>query len=359
MALFGENNDDRTETASAYRREEFRKQGKVALSRELVSVAMLLLVGCALYFSGAHIFEQFGIVTKQFFRFDKVGVFDKADIVGFTQVVVKSWAWACAPIFLVGILTAIGAAVAQVGFQVTWEPLSPNWERINPLTGMGRLFSGKSIVEAIKGIVKLTVGGWLLWTFMKGLAPIAGTLFKRDVAEGLLLSIQLVGKMFLWLVGAFSVLAAMDYGYQRWNLEKEMKMTKREAKDEFKLREGDPLIKSRIRTLQRRIRNRRMMEDVPKADVIVTNPTHFAVALKYDPTVMASPRVVAKGADLMAKRIREIAREHRVPIVENKPLARTLFKEVEVGGSVPRELYKAVAQVLSYVYRLKGRMSVA
>jgi flagellar biosynthesis protein FlhB len=134
-----------------------------------------------------------------------------------------------------------------------------------------------------------------------------------------------------------------------------MKMTKREAKEEFRLREGDPLIKARIKTLQRRIASRRMMEDVPKADVIVTNPTHLAVALKYDPGSMSAPKVIAKGAGVIAQKIRELARQHRVPIVENKPLARTLFKEIDIGGFVPRELYKAVAQVLSYVYRLKGR----
>jgi flagellar biosynthesis protein FlhB len=359
MALFDSNNDDRTEQASAFRREEFRKQGKVALSRELVSVAMLLLVGGALYYSGAHLLEQFGAVTKTFFRFDKMGVLGKNDLVTYTQVIVKAWAWACAPVFAVGFVTAVGAAAAQVGFHVTWEPLTPNWERINPVAGFGRLFSGKSVMEAAKGLVKLGVGGWLLWTFMKGLEPVVGTLFRRDVSEGLLLSIQLVGKMFLWLVAAFSVLAILDFSYQRWTMEKEMRMTKREAKDEFKLREGDPLIKARVRSMQRQIANRRMMKDVPKADVVVTNPTHFAVALKYDPTQMSAPKVVAKGADNIAKRIREIAKENRVPIVENKPLARTLFRDIDVGGYVPKELYKAVAQVLSYVYRLKGRTSVS
>jgi flagellar biosynthesis protein FlhB len=359
MALFETNNEDRTEPASAYRREEFRKQGKVAMSRELVSVAMMLIVGVAFYYSGAHLFEQFGIVTKQFFRFDKLATLGKPEIVGYTQSVVRAWAWACAPVFAMGLFTAVASAAAQVGFYITWEPLTPNWERINPIAGFGRLVSGKNVVEAAKGLVKMAVGGWLLWKFMKGLEPVAGTLFRREVGEGMLFSAQLVSRMFLWLLSAFAVLAIADYGYQRWSLEKEMRMTRREAKDEFKLREGDPLIKSRVRSLQRRIANRRMMDDVPKADVIVTNPTHLAVALKYDPTSMGAPKVVAKGADLVAKKIREIARANRVPIVENKPLARTLFKEIDVGGSVPRELYKAVAQVLAYVYRLKGRTGVA
>ncbi len=359
MALFESNTDERTEQATAHRREEFRKQGKVALSRELVSVAMLLLVGGALYYSGAHLFEQFGALTKQFFRFEKLANFGKNDLVTYTQIVVKSWAWACAPIFAVGMLTAFAAAAAQVGFYVTWEPLVPNWDRINPVTGMGRILSGKSVLEAAKGLVKLAVGGWLLWTFMKGLEPVIGTLFRRDVSEGLLLSVQLVGKMFLWLVASFSALAILDYGYQRWSLEKEMKMSRREAKEEFKLREGDPLVKARVRSVQRRIANKRMMDAIPKADVVVTNPTHFAVALKYDPSEMAAPKVVAKGADLIAKKIRELAKEHRIPIVENKPLARTLFREIEVGGFVPRELYKAVAEVLSYVYRLKAQAGMA
>ena len=209
-------------------------------------------------------------------------------------------------------------------------------------------------MEAVKAMFKLTIAGFVIWNFLRTQAPSAGMYFQKGVAESTILTLGLVAKMFFTLVLS---LALWESGITRFNgtaVESGMKMTRREAKDEYKLREGDPLIKSRIRQLQRRMASRRMMEAVPKADVIVTNPTHLAVALKYDAETMAAPKVTAKGADLVAKKIRELAQKHGVPLVENKPLARTLYKEIEIGHSVPRELYKAVAEVLAYVYRLRG-----
>ncbi len=188
----------------------------------------------------------------------------------------------------------------------------------------------------------------------KGQALTIGAYFQHSVYEIAVLTLKSAGKLGLLIVLAMSVMAALDFAWQKFQLEKKMRMTKREAKEEFKLREGDPLIKHRIRTIQRRIASRRMMENIPKADVIVTNPTHLAVALQYDGKTMRAPKVTAKGAGVIAEKIKELARANGVPIVENKPLARTMYKELEIGESIPKELYRAVAEVLSYVYKLKG-----
>ena len=181
-----------------------------------------------------------------------------------------------------------------------------------------------------------------------------GELFHKDLGQQSVWTMKECLIVFFSVVGSLSIIGILDVVYQRFQLERSMRMTRREAKDEFKLREGDPLIKSRIRALQRRIASRRMMEAVPKADVVVTNPTHLAVALQYVASEMPAPKVVAKGAGVVAEKIREVARTHDVPIVENKPLARTLFRELDINDFIPRELYKAVAEVLAYVYRLRG-----
>lgn len=345
--------EDRTENATPYRREQMRKQGKVAMSRELLSVVMLLMVGGGLYFSGAHFVTQFQLLCEQFFRFDQWKVIDKIGLFELSVAAVKSWGWMVLPVFSIAFFAGIIACAAQIGFYVTWEPLTPNMGRINPLNGFKRIFSAKGIFEAPKVVLKMGIAGIILWFFIKGLVPQVGSMMQMDPAEVISFQLTIVAKLFFMLVMALAVMAAMDYAWQKFQHEREMKMTRKEVKDEMKLREGDPLIKARVRTIQRRIASQRMMEAVPKADVVITNPTHLAVALKYDQDEMAAPKVVAKGAGHIAKKIRELARTNQVPVVENKPLARTLFKQIEIGRYIPRELYKAVAEVLAYVYRLK------
>jgi flagellar biosynthetic protein FlhB len=271
--------------------------------------------------------------------------------------ILEHWAWMTIPILAVAIVTGIVVSAAQVGLYLTWEPIEPNWERINPISGMQRFFSMKNIVEGIKAVLKLTVVSLIVYFFIKSQAEKTLPLLSLPVHESLIVTLQSVMKLFFILTGSLLVLGALDYGYQRYELESRMKMTKREAKDEFKLREGDPLIKSRIRSIQRKMASKRMMEAVPKADVVITNPTHFAVALQYNEKEMAAPKVIAKGADIVAQKIKEVAKFHRIPCVENRPLARTLFKNVEINQYVPRDLYKAVAEVLAYVYRLRGRIA--
>lgn len=345
--------EERTETASSYRREEFRRQGRVAVSRELLAVTMMIVGVFTLYGITTIVLKEFSSLALQFFDFKKIASFEKADLLQLQLGVYKNLGTLLGPIFVVLITTSIVVCAAQVGFLVSWEPLTPNWERINPINGFQRIWSGQGAVEAIKAIIKLSIVGFILWFFFKSQTSVIGGYMSRSVPEATSLILSSIGKLVAILLTVFAVIAILDYVYQRYQLERQMRMTRREVKEEFKLREGDPLIKSRIKSIQRRIASRRMMEEVPKADVVVTNPTHLAVALKYDAKNMGAPRVTAKGAGIIAEKIKELARFHRVPIVENKPLARTLFKEIEIGQFIPRELYKAVAEVLAYVYRLR------
>lgn len=358
MALF-DSDEEKTESPSQYRREEFRKQGTVAMSREVLSVILLFTVGASVYFGAGASLKQFSQLGSVFFKFQNASLMGKEQLLDLRIPVLRALGWMVLPVFGVAILSAIAACAAQVGFYFTWEPLTPKWERLDPIQGFQRIFSLNGLVEAVKALLKLGIGGTVVWFFFKGQGESIALLYQKGVAEGTTLLFSLVKKMFTSLVGAFTVIAGLDYFYQKFQVEKQMKMSRREAKEEFKLREGDPLIKQRIKSIQRRMASKRMMEAVPKADVIVTNPTHLAVALKFDPATMAAPKVLAKGAEDIAKKIREIAKANGIPLVENKPLARTLYKELEIGQYVPRELYKAVAEVLAYVYRLRANRATA
>lgn len=353
MATF-DSDQERTESPSSYRREEFRKQGTVALSKELLSVAILLALGFCLAMMAGVIQNQFGVLTQKFFSWGPNFVLQKEELLDLRAPLAKSLAWMVLPVFAVALVAGIAACAAQVGFYFSWEPLTPKWERLDPIQGFGRLFSWQGVIEALKALVKLAIAAIVLWYFLKGQLPSVAQFLHKNVTESTVLVLLSIKSLFLTLLASLSVLAVLDYGYQRFRVENQMKMTKQEAKEEFKLREGDPLIRQRIRSVQRKMASRRMMEAIPKADVVVTNPTHLAVALQYDAKNMSAPKVTAKGAGLIALKIRELAKQNQVPIVENKPLARTLFKELEIGHYIPRELYKAVAEVLAYVYRLRN-----
>jgi flagellar biosynthetic protein FlhB len=353
-SLFDQAGEERTEAATPYRREEFRRQGIVALSREIASVALLLGVGIFLMVSAGPMHREFSALVQRFFSFSGPSDLNAAGVLEVQKLALGSWASMVLPIFAVAVAVGGLACLAQVGWYPTWEPLVPNWDRLNPATGAQRLFSLQGTLEALKALLKFTMVGVVLWFFLRShLGEIASTAGKT-VPELSAVMWATVGKAFLCLCLALSVLAAGDFAIQRSLLEKRLRMTRREAKDEFKLREGDPLIKSRIRQRQRRIIVRRMMDAVPKADVVITHPAEFSVALQYDSTRMESPRVVAKGVDRIARRLEQLAVFHRVPLVENKALARTLCRELEVGQSVPPDLFKDVAQILAQVYRLKG-----
>jgi flagellar biosynthetic protein FlhB len=243
----------------------------------------------------------------------------------------------------------------QVGFRISTKSLTPDFTRIDPLKGMTKLVSIKSGVELIKSVLKVGIVAWVMWSFLSAeypsLVDLAG---MAPIAAGLAI-FDLCWRLLARATTAILIIAILDYLYQKIQFEQTLRMTKQEIKEEYKRSEGDPLIKSRVKQRQREIARGRMIQDVARADVVITNPTHFAVALKYDASAAAAPKVVAKGQRLLAQRIKEVAKEHNVPIVENPPIARLLYKTVEVGQQIPEELYQAVAEILAYVYRLSGK----
>ena len=320
-----EDGEERTEEATQQRREDFRKRGQVANTRELSSVLMLLSSAMLLWFLGRFFLQQVSeILTQSLGPF----VVDAARSGDYKSAVIfccKKGFFVLAP--LMGMLCIMGVAssVVQTGLLQNEEALDFNLEKINPISGMQRLFTLKALAEGLKAIFKLTAIVAVVVVLSKDHAEKLPNLVNFSVNQ----LVAFVGDLTIRLlagVGIFMlVIAAADYFFQRWQLEKQMRMTKQEIKEEHKSREGDPMIKARIRRIQREMANKRMMTDVPKADVVVTNPTHIACAIQYDPATMPAPKLVAKGAGAIAERIKEIARENNIPVMENKPLARTIF----------------------------------
>jgi flagellar biosynthetic protein FlhB len=244
----------------------------------------------------------------------------------------------------------------QVGTLFTLEPLKMKLDKLNPIQGAKRLFSLKSLVELAKSLIKISVGILVAYNLLWGVKEELLKLSQTSIEAALAFTAHEVVKLGLYIGVLYIVLAVLDYMYQRYEYEKSLRMSKQDIKDELKNTEGDPLIKGKIKEKQRQMAMRRMMQELPKADVVITNPTHFAVAIKYDSASMTAPTVIAKGQDYLALKIKEIAKKHRIVTMENKPLARALYSQVEIGQQIPEELFKAVAEVLAYVYKLQGKV---
>lgn len=346
---------EKTEPATPKKKEDSRKKGKVAKSIDLNSAVILLFGLFILYFSGSAIVEQIATTSKSLFASSgsinlTANNFHKIFVESLSGVLLS-----LAPLSLGLMIIGLATSFAQVGFVFSGEALKPNWQKLNPINGIRKVvFSRRAIVELLKGLIKITILGIIAFYALGDVMSEAMILADADIET----IIGFIGRAMLGIsmtIGiAYIIIALADFIYQKFDYERELRMTKQEIKDENKQNEGDPLIKSRIRTIQRQIAYKRMMHDVPKADVVVTNPTHLAIALKYDVEKMAAPKVVAKGAELVAQKIREIANENNVPVIEDKPLARLLFKSVDVGEQIPDKLFQAVAQLLAFVYRMKN-----
>ncbi|BDI32300.1 hypothetical protein CCAX7_43510 [Capsulimonas corticalis] len=350
--------EEKSFAASPRKREEARKQGQVAKSPDLSTAAVLLALVSVMHVALPGVAGQSLISNIQSaflfnphdaeFNFNTVHIWQMRALLWTGRIVV--------PALLIATVLGVVANVGQVGFAVTPEAMAPKWDRVNPINGLKRLFSARGFVELAKGIAKMAIVAGICYSVIRD-ALADGTIIKL-MGVSLPVTMSAVGAI-LWTIGIrvsvwLFLLAAADYAYQKYDLEKNLKMTLTEVKDEMKQSEGDPQMKAKVRKMQREMAGKRMMKDVPTADVVVTNPTHFAVALKYD-EASGAPIVVAKGQDLIAQKIKEIARENRVPIVENKLLARRLHKVVEIGQQIPGDMYEAVAQVLAFVYRTYGR----
>ena len=328
---------EKTEEATQQRREEFRRKGQVAQTRELSTVLYLLSAFVIFWLAGGYFFNE--IVALWNFSFESTlqEVLQGAEIAPVFVFYLKEGLFLLTPIVLVFMVVGVASSLLQVGFLTNEETLKFDLNKMNPLSGMKRVFSLRSFVEGLKSLFKVILVLLVLYIVLRNDITILPSLVNAPVGEILIY----VGGVVLRLLGSIAllmgVLAAMDYFFQRWEMEKKMRMSKQEVKEEHKSREGDPLIKARIRRIQREMATQRMMDAVPTADVIITNPTHISVALKYDPEKNPAPQLVAAGQDHMAFKIRELAREKGVPIVENKPLARTIYKTLKVGQIIPRE----------------------
>jgi len=346
---------EKTEQPTPKRREDARKKGQVGKSREIPSVAVIGSGVLFFLFGGHKLMCSLGAMMRE--AFASAAFVSQGDIDVFVsakdylQFIISL----LLPVMLVLVVAALASNLAQTGLIWSVEPLAPKASKINPVEGAKRMFSKRSLVELAKSIGKILIVGWAAFSVLKGELGHFIQLTYQDKTQIMAYlghaSLKVVGKSCI----VIALLALLDYLYQKWEFEQSIKMTKQEVKEEFKQTEGDPLVKSRVRAIQREMARRRMMEEVKTADVVITNPTHLAVALKYDALTMTAPKVVAKGAEHIAFRIREVAQDNGIPLVENKSLAQNLYKLVDMGEEIPSALYQAVAEVLAYVYRLKGR----
>ncbi len=350
-----EDQGEKTEEATDTRREEYRKRGQVAHSKEFSSALFFLAASGSIYiisrYASSHIIELFQFA----FGLDMIQAIREGSHAEAVQMAGFKLAVILTPILGAAVFLGVLSSVAQIGFLSVEDAISPKFEKIDPIAGLKRIFSLRMVMEGVKSFFKILFIGLVVYLILKSEVQKIPYLVSYSLEEQLVYLGQLTVKMFFVIGMIMAGIAGLDYLYQRWDLEQQMMMTKQEVKEEHKQREGDPMIKARIRRLQREMSNRRMMEDVSKADVVITNPTHIAVVLKYGDNLPA-PQLIAKGADFLAEKIKELAREHNIPIVENKPLARTIYKTMKLKQVIPRELFVAVAEVLSYVYKLKKKV---
>lgn len=346
--------NEKTEQATDARREEFRKQGNVAHTKELASAVLLLAAAGSVYALGRFFFKNFYELFHYSFGPDMVETIRHGEFTEAFRINGEKALILMAPVMGIAAILGAASSIVQVGFLQVEDALTPKFDKMNPVEGFKRVFSLRAVVEALKGILKMAAIGMVLYFLLRGEVHQIPYMMSFSIEQICTYVGAVIVKLLGGVGGVMLVLAGADYFYQRWDLEKKMMMTKQEVKEEHKQREGDPMIKSRIRRIQREMASKRMMADVPTADVVITNPTHIAVVLKYSDNLPA-PQIVAMGADHVAEKIKEIARENNIPIVENKPLARTIFKTMKIGQVIPRELFVAVAEVLSYVYRLRRK----
>lgn len=346
---------EKTEKATPHKREESRKKGQVFKSVDLSTAISMLAFFLYFRLAGGKLIEELSQMMGQFYNMDLGMAVTENNIHRMFGDLSLQVLKLLLPILILALVVGVGTQLFQVGFLFLPELLMFKAERIDPLKGLKRTYSLRGIVELLKSMLKIVFIGIvafsILWMNRQSIAQSA----SQPIIESVRMISNIVLNMGIAVSIALIALSLLDYLYQKYDYEKNMRMSKQDIKDEFKSIEGNPQIKSKIKERQRQMALRRMMQEVPNADVIITNPTHFAVALKYDAKKMSSPQVIAKGADFIALRIKEVARTHQIAIVEKKPLARALYHQLEIGDAIPEEFFKAVAEILAYVYRLKGK----
>ncbi|MBC7426964.1 MAG: flagellar biosynthesis protein FlhB [Bacteriovorax sp.] len=355
MAEESEDGGEKTEDPSQHRIDEFRNKGDVASSRELTSVLVLAACLLTLSLSLVYVFEQMTAYIEWLYTLDIASAYGPKALDTITTRTFMVAAKCAAPVLFTALCAGVLAQVAQVGILYSPDVLELNLDRINPLKGIKKLFSKQALFEAVKGVFKFAVIISVVYAYLKDDIAKYNGFMHLEVTQSFLHAKDLLLKISFAIILAWSVIAILDFAWQKFTYKQKLMQTKQQLKQESKEQDGNPEVKQRIRQIQREMSRKRMIQDVKTADVIVTNPTHISIVLKYDSENMVSPMIIGKGQDHMAMKIREIAKEYNIPIVENVLLARTLYKTVKVGQPVPRNMYKAVAEVLAFVYKLKKK----
>lgn len=345
---------ERTEPASSRRMEQARDEGDVPRSRELLTCAVLLTAGCILWFAGEGLIRHLNSILVSGLSFDRTQAFDADILLNRIATNIVDVMIALIPMGIFLMLVAIASPLLIGGWLFSTKALQPNFGRMNLFKGLGNMFSSNAVIELVKAVAKAALVGFVAWLVIMSEKDAVLALALEPLNQGSVHLASLLKISFLSIVGALVLIALIDVPYQMWHYANKLKMTRQEVVQEAKESDGNPQIKAKIRAQQREMARRRMMSEVPSADVIVTNPTHFSVALKYSEGEMRAPKVVAKGADAVAMRIREIAAENNVPTLEAPALARALHRHAELGDEIPEALYTAVAEVLAYIFQLRS-----
>lgn len=353
---------EKTEEPTQKKLDDARDEGQVAKSREIANglglLALFLVLKLWIGTMGRQFLESFDMVYARIPDICKLrgGTSPAGDIATLLRIIMLRLLLIILPVFLVGVIVAFVSDLVQVKWHPTTKPLKPKGSKLNPINGFKKIFSAQSLVELVKSIAKIFLIAYVTYSYIKDKQPLLFSLYDMPMMQSVNLIGNTVINLGIRISAIYMIIAALDFAYQKYKFNKDMKMTKQEIKEEYKNSEGDPEIKGKIKQRMREASQRRMMQSVPQADVVITNPTHYAVAVKYDPETAPAPIVVAKGADFVAQKIKEIARENDVQIVEDKPLARMLYANVDIDDQVPPELYQAVAEVLAFVYHAQGKV---
>ena len=343
---------EKTEPASPRRLEKAREEGQVARSRELVTFVMLSTgLGC-LWATGDLMADHLGSALRNALQFERASAFDASQMIMQAASALLHALQALVPLLAAMLVAALVAPMLLGGWLLSAKSLMPKFSKLNPIAGIGRMFSTETLAELVKTIVKSLLVGTIAWWVISGNLQTLMALMSEPLHEALAHTLQLVARSCALIIGSLLLVAVIDVPYQLWSHHHKLRMSREDLRQEQKESDGDPQVKAQIRRQQQQMAKRRMMAEVPKADIIVTNPTHFAVALKYSDKDMRAPRVIAKGTDLVALRIRALAQEHKIPVLEAPPLTRALYRHTALGAEIPVDLYAAVAEVLAWAYQL-------
>ena len=353
---------EKTEEPTAKKLEDARKEGQVAKSKEIANglglLALFLLLKIMVGSIGTSFLESFSMVYNRIPVICKLngGTSPMGDISVLLRTVMLRLLIILLPVLLIGFAVAFVSDLFQVKWRPTSKPLQPKFSKLNPLNGIKKIFSAQSLVELVKSVAKILLIALVTYSYIKNKSGLLYALYDMSMMQAVNLIGETVIELGIRISAIYMIIAGADFMYQKYKFKNDMKMTKQEVKEEYKNAEGDPEIKGKIKARMREASQRRMMQAIPKADVVITNPTHYAVAIRYDTEVAPAPIVVAKGSDYLAQKIKQIARENNVEIVEDKPLARMLFANVDVDKQIPPELYQAVAEILAMVYHAQGKV---